>query len=186
MGSRMRGAVRRFISNVHLRLVEFVVAAFPNPPFWSRLKFRALRSLGAQLEWPVHIDRGVWIASPQNLRAGPGLVLARGTVMTCAGGIEIGSGCLFGYYSFVCSANHTVPTFIDEPIYSIGHDLAPVRIGDNCWVGAHACVLPGVILGDGCVVGAGTVVPNSAPEGALLVGASARVVRKRGRVPSSD
>jgi len=177
----MRGATRRFFSNMHLRLVEFAVAAFPNPPLWSRLKFRALRSLGAQLEWPVHIDRGVWIANPAGLKAGPGLVLARGTVMTCAGGVEIGSGCLFGYYSFVCSANHTVPEFIDGPIYGVGHDLDPVKIGDNCWVGAHACILPGVSLGDGCVVGAGTVVPKSANEGSVLVGAAPRTIRMRRR-----
>ena len=126
----------------------------------------------------MHIDRGVLIVAPERLKAGPGLVLARGVVMTCAGGVHVGAGCLFGYYSFVCAANHSIPARIPEPIYGGGHDLAPVVIGNNCWVGAHSCVLPGVILEDG-VVGAGTTVARDMAAGSVVVGASPRVVRVR-------
>ena len=51
-----------------------------------------------------------------------------------------------------------------------------VRIGDNCFIGAHSIVLPGVTIGDGCVVAAGSVVARNVPAGSLVAGNPARVV----------
>lgn len=179
MRRRVSAPMANFVRWRRIRFVEFVVSGFPGTPTWSRIKYWLLRSLGAQLEWPVHIDRLVWIASPEKLTAGPGLVLARGTVFTCAGGVTVGKGCLFGYYSFVCSANHKVPASTKEAIYRGGHDLEAVHIGDDCWVGAHAIVLPGVSMAAGSVIGAGTVVSKSLSEATVLVGAAGRPVRFR-------
>jgi acetyltransferase-like isoleucine patch superfamily enzyme len=61
-------------------------------------------------------------------------------------------------------------------------DVEPERqgiaIGDNCWLGTHAIILPGVQLGPGCVVGAGAVVTRSAAAGTRLVGNPARAIRR--------
>ena len=53
----------------------------------------------------------------------------------------------------------------------------PVRIGDNVWLGVRAIVLPGVSIGDGSVIGAGSVVTGDIPPRSLAVGAPARVIR---------
>lgn len=55
--------------------------------------------------------------------------------------------------------------------------IAPVIIGDDCWLGAHSIVLPGVILGRAVVVAAGAVVTKSFPEGSVVAGNPAEVVR---------
>ena len=52
------------------------------------------------------------------------------------------------------------------------------RVGRNCFIGGRAMILPGVEIGDGCVVGAGSVVTKSAPPGSLLAGNPARVIRE--------
>jgi lipopolysaccharide O-acetyltransferase len=54
----------------------------------------------------------------------------------------------------------------------------PVIIEDNVWLGEHVCVLPGVHIGKGVVVGAGSVVTRSLPEYSIAVGAPARVVKR--------
>src|SRR6266513_2103257 len=51
-----------------------------------------------------------------------------------------------------------------------------VRIGDNCFIGAHSIILPGVTIGDGCIVAAGSVVARNVPAGSLVAGNPARVV----------
>jgi acetyltransferase-like isoleucine patch superfamily enzyme len=51
-----------------------------------------------------------------------------------------------------------------------------VRIGDNCFIGAHSIILPGVTIGDSCVVAAGSVVVRDVPAGSLVSGNPARVV----------
>lgn len=55
---------------------------------------------------------------------------------------------------------------------------APIKIGKNCWLGGSAIVLPGVTIGDGCVIGAGAVVTKDIPENSLAVGNPAKVIRK--------
>jgi acetyltransferase-like isoleucine patch superfamily enzyme len=62
------------------------------------------------------------------------------------------------------------------------HDLVRgarrhTRIGKNCFVGARSVILPGVTIGDGSIIGAGSVVTQDIPPGSIAVGNPARVVR---------
>lgn len=60
-----------------------------------------------------------------------------------------------------------------------GLELAkPVNIGSDVWIGGRAIVLPGVSIGDGCIIGAGTVVTKDVPPYSLLAGNPGRVIRK--------
>lgn len=52
---------------------------------------------------------------------------------------------------------------------------APVVIGDNCWIGANAVILPGVTIGNCCVVAAGSIVTRDVPSGVLVAGNPAKV-----------
>ncbi|HEX7757448.1 MAG TPA: DapH/DapD/GlmU-related protein, partial [Niabella sp.] len=54
----------------------------------------------------------------------------------------------------------------------------PVTIGNNVWVGGNATILPGVTIGDNCVIGAGSVVTKDIPANSLAVGNPARVIRQ--------
>lgn len=53
----------------------------------------------------------------------------------------------------------------------------PVRIGCNVWIGESACILPGVTIGDGAVIGAGAVVTRDIPPRSVAVGNPAKVIR---------
>ena len=53
----------------------------------------------------------------------------------------------------------------------------PITIGDNCWLGGHVTVLPGVTLGENVVVGAGSVVTKSFGDNVVIVGNPARVIK---------
>ena len=55
---------------------------------------------------------------------------------------------------------------------------ADVRIGDNCFIGAHSIILPGVTIGDNCIVAAASVVARDLPAGSLVFGNPARIVEQ--------
>jgi maltose O-acetyltransferase len=57
----------------------------------------------------------------------------------------------------------------------------PVSIGKHVWIGAGAIILPGVKIDDYAIVGAGSVVTAHVPEGAIVVGNPARIVKYRGK-----
>ena len=54
----------------------------------------------------------------------------------------------------------------------------PITIGDNCWIGGGATILPGVSIGSGCTIGAGSVVVHDIPDNSVAVGNPAKVVKK--------
>ncbi|KQP97660.1 hypothetical protein ASG06_17995 [Rathayibacter sp. Leaf185] len=54
--------------------------------------------------------------------------------------------------------------------------LAPITIGDDSFIGARSTILPGVRIGSGCIVAAGSIVTKSVPSGAIVGGNPARVI----------
>ena len=54
----------------------------------------------------------------------------------------------------------------------------PIKIGNGCWIGANVVVLPGVTIGDGTVIGAGSVVTKDIPANVVAVGNPCHVLRK--------
>lgn len=54
----------------------------------------------------------------------------------------------------------------------------PVHIGNDCWFGANVVVCPGVTIGEGCVIGAGSVVVKDIPANSFAAGNPCRVIRK--------
>ena len=122
--------------------------------------------------WPVHFTstvRGV-----QNIYAGiatcPGL--SPGCYIQGFGKIYIGDYTQIGPNVGIISSNH-------NPYDNREHlEAKAVRIGEYCWIGMNAVVLPGVELGDFTVVGAGAVVTKSFPEGhCVIAGNPARMIQ---------
>ena len=55
---------------------------------------------------------------------------------------------------------------------------APVTIGDNCWIAGNVTILAGASIGEGCVIGAGSVVAGKIPANSLAYGNPCKVVRQ--------
>lgn len=68
------------------------------------------------------------------------------------------------------SSPETPPT---ERLYS----TSPVKIGNKCWIGEGVVIMPGVEIGEGCVIGAHSIVNKSIPPKTIAVGAPAKVVK---------
>ena len=73
-------------------------------------------------------------------------------------------------------------TYLAFGVVVFAHDLSRVfhadtHIGERCFVGANAIVMPGVRIGNQCIVGAGSVVTKDVPDGCIVAGNPARVIR---------
>jgi acetyltransferase-like isoleucine patch superfamily enzyme len=71
------------------------------------------------------------------------------------------------------------PDIPDEAIFPSVEKKIPSYIGNDVWIGASSIILSGVTVGDGAVVGAGSIVTKDVPPYAVVVGSPARIVRYR-------
>ena len=53
----------------------------------------------------------------------------------------------------------------------------PITVGNNVWFGGNVCVMPGVTIGDNCVIGAGSVVTKDIPSDSVAVGNPCKVLK---------
>ena len=91
------------------------------------------------------------------------------------GGITIGHHCFIGPNCGIYTAIH--PTLAKERNQGLEKAL-PVKIGDNCWIGADVTFLPSVSVGNNCIIGAKSVVTKDIPDGVIAVGNPCRVLRE--------
>jgi len=122
--------------------------------------------------------RHVIIYFPERLKLGNNVGISSYTQLNAAGGVEIGDDTLIGPGCMIWSVNHRFAS-LDSPIRCQGYEQAAVMIERNCWIAGHVVILPGVRIGEGSIVAAGSVVTGSCEPRSVLVGAPARVVRTR-------
>lgn len=91
--------------------------------------------------------------------------------------IYIGDNTMIGPNVTLATAGHPICPELRAQGYQYN---APIHIGNNCWLGAGVIVMPGVTIGDGTVVGAGSIVTKDLPAGVVAVGNPCRVMRQIG------
>lgn len=89
--------------------------------------------------------------------------------------IYVGSSTMFAPGVIVATAGH--PVLPSLRVHGVQYNL-PVHIGENCWIGAGAVILPGITIGDNSVIGAGSVVSKDIPANCVAVGNPCRVIRE--------
>lgn len=97
-------------------------------------------------------------------------------------------GCLFDGRKFEIHTGHDVSLGPEAALLTLGHDPrspdfadlgGPVTIGNYAWIGYRAIVLPGLTIGEGAVVGAGSVVTRDVPPWTIVAGNPARKIGDR-------
>lgn len=135
--------------------------------------FRKILKQNSGTKWAIHYTST--IRCPQNIQRGkevyPGD--SPNNYIEACNGIIIGDYTNIGPGVGIISSNH-------DPIDNSKHiKTSPVKIGKHCWIAMNAVILPGVVLGDFTIVGAGAVVSKSFPDGfCVIAGVPAVVVKK--------
>jgi acetyltransferase-like isoleucine patch superfamily enzyme len=154
-----------------------------SPPF----RFYGLNQIvlgeGAQIE------RDCWIQTipddkqgdEAKLVIGPYAGIGMGACISAARQVMIGERVLLARNVYISDHAHAFEN-IELPIMQQGiANIAPVSIGRGSWLGQNVVVLPGVTIGEQCVIGANSVVNSSIPDYSVAVGVPARVVKRYNR-----
>jgi len=130
-----------------------------------------LKSCGKNLMMAERVK----IASPEHLQLGDNVGMGIGAYITAGGGVTVGNYVGIGPDAKIWSVNHIYkdPT---RPWMLQGSESKEVVIGNDVWIMAGSIVKPGVIIGDGAIISAGTVLAKSIPPYAIVAGNPGRIV----------
>jgi acetyltransferase-like isoleucine patch superfamily enzyme len=120
----------------------------------------------------LDVSQGVIFEFPERIDLGDRVFVNRGTLITARTDIHIGDDVLIGPYVVINSGDHNYSDLV-QPIGSQGHNVGPIIIGNDVWLGAHCVILRDVKVGDGAVVAAGAVVIDDVPPRTLVAGVPA-------------
>lgn len=178
-----RLALRRLATRLGLADVRWFGVTF----LGRHVEFEAPRGLGQVTIGPwVHLGDGCAIRSHAGtVLVGAKTVIGRHTTINSFLDVTIGDACLFSDSIWIGDFDHRHDD-LSRPIKDQGITTAPVRIGNDVWIGTKATVLPGVSIGDHAIVGANAVVTRDVAPYAIVGGVPARVIGDRRKPPRPD
>jgi acetyltransferase-like isoleucine patch superfamily enzyme len=170
------------------RAVRLCVFVRPLANLWLMLRTRSVIHPLASIDRNVHIGRRCFIGrsvldtlgGQGRIEIGDGAVIYSGCELLCqyASTIRIGRGVLFTRQAAALTAGHVLADR-EDTILAQGITTADITVEDDCWIGYRAILLPGVRVGRGTVVGAGSVVTKDLPPMVVAGGVPAKVLRER-------
>lgn len=158
-----------------------LLVAWTPPPLhgWRRL---LLRLFGASIAPTARIYGSVRVWYPPNLTVGDNAVLGPGVQCYSMASIRIGDGATVSQRAHLCAGTHDV----DDAHFQL--QAMPIDIGAGAWIATEAFVGPGVVVGEGAVLGARGVTVKNLDAWSIYAGNPARFIRLRkgGRWPQEE
>lgn len=145
----------------------------PTPLRFRLLRLAGVKGTGAGVSADVFIGSGA-------LTLGDGVFINRDCFLDTSGGIQIGQNSRIAPRVTMITATHPIGASEATRTRRTPEDntVAEIIIGDNVWVGTSSTILPGVTIGNGCVIAAGSVVTRNCEPNGLYAGVPARRVKE--------
>lgn len=162
------------------RVLAQFAAGFPSQAF-SRSRTAVLRAsgmhigTGSQIQGALHVTADNWSDNPcRQIWIGDFTMVSGNLHCDVGAPIRIGNRVRIGHGVTLLTVDHQVGS---EDMRSGKRKYGPIEIGDGAWLASCVLVLPGVVIGAGAIVAAGSVVTRDVPANTLVLGTPARVSR---------
>lgn len=171
------------LKNLHFRAQGLIRKLNEAPVDDDNARFEIIQELfgragkNLRVYLPLRVDFGC------NIFTGDNVLINQNCTFLDTNKITIGERVLIAPDVKIYTADH--PVRAKERYYDIGGGNAyictsskPVRIGNDVWIGGGAIILPGVTIGNNVIVGAGSVVTKDIPDGVIVAGNPAKIIKE--------
>lgn len=147
---------------IHLKDFRFYPVERFSPNVVFEMNRGAKVSLGKKVR--VHSGSKIKVRTGAKFAIGANVKINYNCIIACHEEVSIGTGTEFGPSVYVYDHDHDYRAGLKENKFK----TAPVKIGENCWIGANSVILRGTELGNNCVVAAGTIVKGKYPANCMI------------------
>lgn len=160
--------------SLRLFIIRLFLAIIPETRGFG-LKRALYRWAGAKIGIGVKINSSARISGIGKLSIGDNTWIGPEAMIICSSEISIGENCDIAPRVFIGDGTHTITPGAER---IAGKDLVkPIHIGDGCWLCVNSTVLPGVTIGNRCVVAAGAIVNKDCGDKKMVAGVPARIIK---------
>ena len=171
---RNRHSLRSKIARVLWNITWLVVfRPTPRGNLFRPWRIALLKMFGAKVKWSSNVLPSCRIWQPWKLTMGAYACLSENVDCYAVDAIVVGDQATVSQGTKLCTASHDISSKIMELA------TKPISIGANAWVAGWSIVLPGVTIGEGAVVGAGSVVTKDVEPWTVVGGNPAKFIKKR-------
>lgn len=163
---------RNRLGRVLWGFAELLLFRFSPKPLHGWRSF-LLCCFGAKVGKGVHVYPGVKIWAPWNLDLADECGVSNGVILYSQGKISIGYRAVISQGAHICAGTHDY-TKSGFPLVTM-----PIVIGAHSWIATEAFIHPGIIIGEGCVVGARAVVTKDMPAWMVCAGHPCKPIKER-------
>ena len=182
---------RKLIDSVRSRVKRWLmILTYPNVEIHASVELQQLAQIRASDGASISIGSGTTCARMTSLVCKYGILdigtntfIGQNSVIVARQKISIGDNVLIGEGVSIRDQDHAKSISARADIQS-AFNTAAVFIGNDVWLGGKVTITKGVSIGKGAVIGANSVVTSDIPEGALAVGAPARIIHSEETVVS--
>lgn len=140
---------------------------------WGRAVLATVKNKGRQ----CRLEGYCRILNPENLKIGDEVSIGYDCFLFCLGGVTIGEHTILSRQVTIYSAFHNYKS--GGIPFGSSYIKKPVEIGPGVWIGMNVTILPGVKIGKGAIIGMNALVSKNVPDGAIVVGPSAKQIGSR-------
>jgi maltose O-acetyltransferase len=165
------------VADLRRGVINTIAASHLTP---AAIRYRLLRAYGVKLDRSVVLRTGFYLDGPK-LEIGAGTFVNVGCYFDGSAPIRIGAECDIAAEVMFCTSTHALG---DRARRAGEPTVAGVVVGDGCWIGTRATLLPGVTVAPGCIVAAGAVVTRDTRPNGLYGGVPAVLLRDLAAEPA--
>ena len=140
----------------------------------ASIRTKIMRNLGFDLAPTACLWSGCNLRS-RKMRVGDKVFINTGFYFDGADWLTVGANVRIGPFVRIITATHNIGP--PSQRCEIEAHTAPINIGSGSWIGANATIMPGVTIGDGCIVGANSLLSNNMEPNSLYAGTPARFIK---------
>lgn len=136
------------------------------------------RSGTAYFQGPIFAELGYNVSLGNNFWANINFTIIDNNKITIGNNVMFGPNCTLATSLHpICWQDRNMKVQNNGEIYAPEY-TKPIIIGDNCWIASNVTIIGGVHIGNGCVIGAGSVVTKDIPNNSFAAGVPCKVIRE--------